>query len=718
MNQSMNMKKIIMKRKTLQHMIRKIYIMLLILLFTVSGVLAQPYTVKIHDVIESPGNIEVPVDMVGFTNVNVSAITLNIDYNSDLMSFTGIDNTAFSGTWVANATNGQIHITFTAPLGSVNNINGTLLDLKFSYSGGFGAPLAFASGCEIAGSNLQIIPTTFTDGSVTQITTTNMVSMISPGPVLVGTSAFIPVEFDGVPDFDVANSVTLKIAFNPAQLAYVGYSSDLNFVASASGGMLTLNWSSLTAVNLNDVALALEFVYNGGGDANLEFYPGSQIANDLELIPVEYTGTFITPLVDGPTITIVPAVAIPGFQVTIPLNADAFGDYEDEIGAITLKIGYDPSKLTFAAYTAISPATGWVVSASGGVLSIHRSNTGGASLDGHFMHLHFIYNGGGDADLVFNPGTIISDINAVTIPVDYVNGQVTPDMTLPATLTIGTVAGITGFPVEVPIVADGFPDVGSITIKVGFPANKLTYTGYDDVGMLGSWVVSNTASQVTFNWIGGPTGINGPLLNLHFIYTGTGAAPVVFNPGVEITNPLGLVEMTLIDGGVNVAPAGYTVSGILQYANACGTPLDNSTVYLKSSDGMTTIASTTTDMNGYYEFLLVQDGDYMLDASTTIPYGGLTLDDAFFTYGFFVAGTPSLTGIYWLAADVNESGIVDLDDAFLIYGRFITGSKPGDWTVPDWVFDNPNITVSGADIDQDIVGICSGDVDADYFTCP
>jgi hypothetical protein len=711
MNQSMNMKKTIMKRKTLQHMIRKIYIMLLITLFAISGVYAQ--VVKIEDVTVAPGNIEVEVN-IDFT-ANVGAVTLNIDYDADLMSFTGIDPVPSAGLWVANASNGQIQIAFTA-VGGVTFTNGKLLDLKFSYSGGFSAPLAFASGCELADGSLQLIPTTFTDGSVTQVATSNMISMTSPGPVLVGTTATVPVEFDGDPDFDLINSVTLKIAFNPAQLDYVAI--DHNFppglVASASGGMLIINWSNPGAIDLNDVDLELEFMYYGGGNAELEFYPGCEIAYDLGIIPVEYANALITPLFDGPSITIVPQTAIPGFQVCIPLNADGFADYVDEIGAITINIGYDASKLTYAAYT--SPITGWVVSASGGVLSINRSNTGGITLDPSFMNLHFIYNGGGDADLVFSAGTIISDINAETIPVEFVNGQVNPDMTLASTLTIGMVSGTTATPVTVPIDADGFPDVGSITIKVGFPANKLTYTGYDDVGGLGSWVVSNTANQVTFNWIGGPTGINGTLLNLHFIYTGTGAAPVVFNPGVEITNPLEMVEMTLIDGGVNVAPTGYLVSGYLMYANTVSTPLGNSEVYLKTSDGLTTLFTAMTDADGYFEFTGIVDGDYMLDATTIIPWDGVDINDAINILiaptGTFEPGT-----LLFMASDLDENGIVDVNDAIWIAQRVADPStypKPISWSASDWVFDNPEISVSGGDVSINIYGLCSGDTNTSY----
>jgi hypothetical protein len=713
----MNMKENIMKRKTLQHMIKRIYQLILVLLFTVSGVMAQ--TVQIHDVVEEPGVILVPLDMLDFANVG--AITLDIEYDSDLLTFSGFENPALTGIMANYVGDGDfLRVTWQNMAGA--NINGKLLDLKFSYPGGFSTPVA-VTGAEIVGTDLGLIAATYIPGSVTQVTTTNVVTLVDPGLVLVGGTATVPVTIEG-PDFGAVNSITLKIAYDPAKLVYAGKVENAitGVVASAtSNGLLTLTWIG-SAQNFTSLAtlLDLKFVYNGGGDADLDFYPGSEIADNLAPIAVNYVNTVVSPLFGDPSLSLGTVDGTPGQLVTIPIDAADFAGFD--VGAITLKVGYDPAKLTYAAFTPHQSITGWVVSASGGILSIHRSNTGALAIgDGLLLEIKFMYNGGGLASLSFGPGTLISDVVLSTIPVEYIDGMVVPEDHA-AKLTIGEVAGTTSFPVVVPITADAFDAavlVGSITLKVGFPAGKLVFTGFSNSNpAFSGWVVSSTTNQVTLNWsnFGGQTMADGLLVELNFNYPGTGAAPVVFNPGVELYDTdLNLIPLSLIDGGVNVAPSGFMVSGYLTYANVAQTALENSEVYLKTSDGLTTLFTAMTDANGYFEFSGIVNGDYMLDASTTISWGGVDIDDAIDVYDFWDAGVPVLSGIFFTAADVNVDSMVDIDDAIDIYDAWNDGVLPATWNAPNWVFENPVITVSASDVSVDVQGLCSGDVNADRF---
>lgn len=693
-------------------MIKRIYQLIFVLLFTVSGVMAQ--TVQIHDVVEEPGVILVPLDMLNFTNVG--AITLDIEYDSDLLTFSGFENPAFGGIMTNYIGDEDIlRVTWQSMNGI--SINGKLLDLKFSYPGGFSTPVA-VTGAEIAGSNLAPIAATFIPGSVSQITTTNVVSLVDPGLVLVGGTATVPVTIVG-PDFGAVNSITLKIAYDPAKLVYAGKVEHAiaGVVASASNdGLLTLTWIG-SPKNFTSLAtlLDLKFVYNGGGDADLAFYSGSEIADALSPIAVNYVNTVVSPLFGDPLLTLGTVDGTPGTLVTIPIDAADFAGFE--VGAITLKIGYDPAKLTYSSIQ--SSILGWIVSASNGVLSIHRANSGGLTIsDGLLLDIKFMYNGGGLASVEFGPGTLITDTDLETIPVGFVNGMVVP-ADHDAKLTIGTVSGTTSFPVVVPISASDFDaavTVGSITLKVGFPAGKLIFTGISNPAFAG-WVVASTTNQVTLNW-SNSTGqvLAGLLLELNFNYPGTGAAPVVFNPGVELYDTdLNLIPISLENGGVNITPGGFKVSGYLVYADQANTPLPNSEVYLMSSDGLTILETVVTDVNGYYEFLNVADGDYKLDASTTIAWGGVDIDDAIDVYDFWDTGAPVLSGIFFTAADVNVDSIVDIDDAIDIYDAWNDGVLPATWNAPNWVFENPDVTVSGSDVSVDVQGLCAGDVNADRF---
>ncbi|MCK9422823.1 MAG: hypothetical protein M0Q38_09505 [Bacteroidales bacterium] len=172
-------------------------------------------------------------------------------------------------------------------------------------------------------------------------------------------------------------------------------------------------------------------------------------------------------------------------------------------------------------------------------------------------------------------------------------------------------------------------------------------------------------------------------------------------------------------GDVNSNPAlltvTFTVSGVLKYANPdIVMPITNATVFLKTPDELTTIATTTTDISGNYTFFNVNAGSYKLDASTTKPWGGLTFADYLLVKNFVTNGTPVLEGIYWLAADVNNSNSVTFSDYLIIKNRVNTNSTTS-WLRPDWIFINTTIDVVNANVtDVAIIGICSGDVNASY----
>jgi len=137
---------------------------------------------------------------------------------------------------------------------------------------------------------------------------------------------------------------------------------------------------------------------------------------------------------------------------------------------------------------------------------------------------------------------------------------------------------------------------------------------------------------------------------------------------------------------------------------------------LKTSDGLVTLASTITDANGYYEFLLVAPGDYMLDASTTKPWGGVNINDAIILANNLVSFVPGT--LLFKAADVNQSGVVNINDAIIIANSIPPNTKVSAWTAPDWIFQKEIFNLSITDVYIDVLGVCSGDVNASYNPLP
>ncbi|MGB4204577.1 MAG: cohesin domain-containing protein [Bacteroidales bacterium] len=407
----------------------------------------------------------------------------------------------------------------------------------------------------------------------------------------------------------------------------------------------------------------------------------------------------------------------PGELIAVPVNASGF---TGDLNAVTLKLDYDNSILTFTGISLLQPQTGLVAHASGSTLTIVNSIIDDPFQinDGLLLELNFIYNGGGTSNISFKPGTEIFSTDLELLDLILINGSVS-SATPPPMLIIGQVYAPEGSSVTVPVTASGFdPDVlvGAITLKIGFPAGVLVstaITSYQDFDLN----YAATSNQMILTWKN-PTGkilANGPLVDLKFNYLTSDLAVVKFNPGVIISDiNYATIPVQYIDGFVSEMPEGYKVSGLLKYANEI--PLTNSTVELWDETETILIESTTTDGSGMYEFIGVVPANYVLKATTTKDVGGIDIDDLWDMYGFLDNGNPTFVGIFALAADINNDGNIDIDDFWDIYNYLDQGDTPAGY-VP-WIFKSQSIIVSGADISIDIVGICSGDVNASYDPIP
>jgi hypothetical protein len=341
------------------------------------------------------------------------------------MDFTGIEDTQLTGTWLANYNAGldKIVITYTADGLSGYPITGKLLDLKFRYKGGFSSPLVFdEASCEINTSTLANVPSTYIDGSVSQSSADGTVSMADLIDQTIGNTLLMPVTIAGTTGFDAVDAITLKVGYDPAQVTFAGVVENAitGVSANAANGVLTIIWSGAATDLTSATLLDIKFVYYGGV-ADIDFVPGCEISSGLILLPTSYDDGSFTPKTETASLTISDVGSTAGNSVSVPIVAAGFG--ASNLGAITLYVSYD-NALTFTGYTA-QQLTGWgPVNASGGVISIVWTGTGGPTIaDGNLLTLNFNY-GGGLADIAFEPGSEVKSVNAVTIPVSFNDGSV------------------------------------------------------------------------------------------------------------------------------------------------------------------------------------------------------------------------------------------------------------------------------------------------------
>ncbi|PIQ29647.1 MAG: hypothetical protein COW63_12025 [Bacteroidetes bacterium CG18_big_fil_WC_8_21_14_2_50_41_14] len=649
-------------------MLKKILQLIVVLFFTASGVMAQ--TVQIENATRAPGDILVQVDMLNYTD-DVAAITLNIGFDSDLMDFTGISGTTLTGSWMANynSTLNQVMISYTAtPTGTGYPINGKLLDLMFFYKGGFSTDLTFfESTCEIADKNLAPIPSTYINGSVTQLGSDGTVSMADLTDQTIGNTILMPVTIGGG-GFGTVDAITLKIMYDPAQLSYSGLTNTLlaGFAASAGSGILTLTWTGAAQdFTVLSTLFDIQFVYYGGVAA-VEFAPGCEIASGLSWLPTTYVDGSFTPRTEVASLTLSDIGATPGTAVQVPIVASGFGS--SELGAITLHISYDDSLI----FTGISNAfyTGMLVTGnSNNQITIEWSNQNNTTLladDAVLVNLNFNYAaGGGEANVVFDPASLIQSTNLVNIPVTYIDGSV-------ASFTV----------------------TFTVTDDFATPIADAVIT-FDGTTYGAGVYVFNNLGNGTYPYSVAKAGY----------LTATGSVVIA---GADVTEPV--VLMTL-----------YSVSGQVTYMGDNARPVgtdgtSTTTVYLKNPVDSTVAYTTGTDASGNYTFTDVLNGTYFLDASTDIDATlSYDLTDAFVIFG--IGGT--LTGLQALAADVNVADGVDVTDAFIVYGSWLGGNvKVPAWIAQDWFFDNPVVIVTSNLVGEDFSAICSGDANGDFVPIP
>jgi hypothetical protein len=160
---------------------------------------------------------------------------------------------------------------------------------------------------------------------------------------------------------------------------------------------------------------------------------------------------------------------------------------------------------------------------------------------------------------------------------------------------------------------------------------------------------------------------------------------------------------------VTVIPAGFTVSGSVNYDNSSSTPMNSTNVYLMS--GLDTIATTITDNFGYYFFHGILPGNYLIHCTTSKPWGGVNGTDAL-QIRRHTAFVALLTGVRLVGSDVNLSGSVNSTDALLVQRRFsfIINS----FTSGDWYFEKPSFTISNNSVSHSIKALCFGDANGSY----
>ena len=153
--------------------------------------------------------------------------------------------------------------------------------------------------------------------------------------------------------------------------------------------------------------------------------------------------------------------------------------------------------------------------------------------------------------------------------------------------------------------------------------------------------------------------------------------------------------------------AASDINGSVLYHQKQNKPIPSVNLDLVDANG-NVVATTTTALNGTYNFVNVPYGTYTLKANTSISAGGVNMGGAFSMF-MHLCNIYPLSPIQKLAADVDGNGSITWDDYWaVVVDWFLQGKS---FPVGEWVFNEVTFEHTGTKTNVPPVGgSSSGDV--------
>jgi hypothetical protein len=490
--------------------------------------------------------VTIPISVTNLNNIG--AVSLKIQYNPASLSYVGVINQPSSGNFTANASGGVLSVGWfgTSPL---NIASGNFLEMQFVFNGGSSNIEFITSQCEIANNNGIPLVIDYVNGSVSAAAVTQL--SLPQITAVAGNNISVPLT---VQNLENVGAISLRINYDPAVLTFNGVTnapSSGNFTSGAAGGVITLGWFDITPLNIVSGTLVnLEFTYNGNF-TELNFNTSQcEISNSVgNPIFATYTnGRVDIDLNNVPKLKLGQVEAVPGSEIVVPLDVQKL----QNIGAISLKVNYNTSVLTFNGVENAPTAGNFTANASGGVLSVGWFDTTPLNIDSaKFVDLKFTYISG-VSDLTFNKALCeVSNALGSAVNAIYDDGKVFPNPSTVPNVTLPDVQAIAGNNVLVPVNVQNFAGVGAVSLKIVFDPAVLSFVGVQNQPSVGNFTANVVGDVVTIGWFDtNPFGQDSTkLVDIEFNYIG-GTSALSFNLAQsEISNTLGMPLSAVFNNG-------------------------------------------------------------------------------------------------------------------------------------------------------------------------
>lgn len=372
---------------------------------------AGPVLTSIGNADACPGDvILVPVNVADMSTV--ASISLTLGYNPAVLTYMSIQNlnpVLSASAPLINASSGNFFFSWFSIV-PANLTSGKLFDIEFTYHGGSTAlswDTLTAGNCEFTDFNALLLPAQFTDGVVNQL-------------------SFAPV-----------------VSTPPADAAVVD--GDTAYFSVAATGADAYQWEISTNGGATWTVLTDNAVYQGSTTANLQVNGANLLMNfhlfrcvlteNVCNLAATSTAGELTVSPSGPVVTTAGNVdGCPGDMISVPVNVENMST----VSSISLTLGFDPAVLSYSGITNVNAqlATGSVLAnaTAGSFAFSWFSLTPAYISDDILFEINFTYLGGYTDlswDIVTTGACEYNDVNALTLPANYVDGSVDAASTAP-----------------------------------------------------------------------------------------------------------------------------------------------------------------------------------------------------------------------------------------------------------------------------------------------
>jgi hypothetical protein len=588
-------------------------IMTFVALMTVVAITSFGQTASLENKTAFPGTTtSVNLDVTNLINVN--AITFDIRYNPNVLSFVSVGNISpqlNGGSLIASAQDSTIHLVWYSPTAST--VNGVLCKLNFVYNGTYSTLGFLPSSVVTQGTNTNLL-LGYTNGSVSPVPCdpgTPSATLGSSAGV-AGSPIMIPLNFASFP---TAGAITQVIHYDASKLTFISGTKNGNLagaIITGGNGVINIAWSNTLGADINTTAttwIKLNFMCVLPGDSYVSFAPGCIFSTPAATnINACYTDGMIsqTPTTQTAILgSLVGVVQGDNIQIPLDLNISA------PVSAFTLYINFNSPLVAFTGVENVDPLSSMVMtSVNGSTMTMVYTNPGMSLIaPGTFLKLKFKYNGIGTGYVNFTGACSFSDNLFQSINVAYTNATVAAGTYPPiATATIGSVPATIGSFVDIPVNIDGGTanPLGAATMFIGYDQAKLSFVSV--VGNTYNATVNSSGNQISIAWAD-PAGVSltGNLLSLRFQYqggAGSGCASDLYfkndnatmQPCEMAKNTGVFVPANWINGGVNLSTSTAAINGP-------SNPNTNTAVVYTTDAGMinynwTATGGTITSGNG------------------------------------------------------------------------------------------------------------------------